>query len=544
MFRLLNKDIIINTKQGKVKGTKIDFNDKEFFLFKGIPYAHPPIYSLRWKPPILFRANYSEDVYDAGLYKDKPYEIRGIKRIFNNYMLNKFHKINFSFVNNYFMKNKESEDCLYLNILTPTCERDKLPVLIYLTDTFFNFNTNDDIYLNKKIANKNILVVTINYRLGIFGFFYHTELDKESKNKVSGNYGIMDIICAIKWIKSNIISYGGNPDNITLMGDGAGANIIVYLMCNSGNEGLFQKVIINSYSFIHNIRRKSKINIDIVDKLVGQGKNQILRLRNIETKILNELYKKMILDNGKIIYENLFGPIIDGNIIIDEPYLIFSKGKQMNIPVIMGKNVCDGDMFYDIGLNSVLRNPNHDLFFKDKMSKLMNKYLHIEKNSIIALRKYYDDFLFTIPIYLFMNFHKERNKVFVYIFNYERCINDSLIEGVYNCFSYYFNNISNYFNIDEPTHNILLDHITEFIWADMGVFSSFSIKDNTIWKSFEKDFIILLGRTSCSKKIKINDFELLENRYIQNLEKYKDNKEKIIILDLIDDIFNTIIRKI
>ena len=74
--------------------------------------------------------------------KEKPYEIRGIKRIFNNYMLNKFHKINFSFVNNYFMKNKESEDCLYLNILTPTCERDKLPVLIYLTDTFFNFNTN------------------------------------------------------------------------------------------------------------------------------------------------------------------------------------------------------------------------------------------------------------------------------------------------------------------------------------------------------------------------------------------------------------------
>ena len=104
-------------------------------------------------------------------------------------------------------------------------------------------------YYNYHLVKKhNVIVVTINYRLGIFGFFYHTELDKESKNKVSGNYGIMDIICAVKWIKSNIISYGGNPDNITLMGDGAGANIIVYLMCNSGNEELFQKVIINSYS--------------------------------------------------------------------------------------------------------------------------------------------------------------------------------------------------------------------------------------------------------------------------------------------------------
>lgn len=538
------KHVIINTNLGKVKGDMIG-TKKTFLLFKGIPYAHPPLYSLRWKPPILWRSNYSEEIYDATYYRNRPFEVRDMKRIMRSHINDMFNNFNLSTLTSYFSKNSESEDCLYLNILTPTCERNKLPVLIYLTDTMFNFNNNDDKFLNKDVVDEDILMVTINYRLGIFGFYYHKELDKESKYKISGNYGIMDIICAINWIKKNIISYGGDPNNITLMGDGSGANIIIYLMSNKENEGLFQKAIINSFSLVYNIRRKSDINVLIGDKLVGQGKNQILRMRKMSDREINEKYKKFIIKNQQIQCQSLFGPIIDCNTIIDEPYFVFREGKQMNIPVLVGKNRCDGDFFYNCGFRGLLRNPNKDEYYKGEgmMAKLKNKYIHIEKNSIIALRKYYDDFLFTMPMFLLMNYHKKLNKVYLYIYTYERCSKDDyLIEGLYGCSSLYFNKCEEHFKIDEIAHNAIVGHYCEFIKADIEMFSSFSLRDNSIWKPYQKNYMMLLGRTSCSKKIDANKYKLLEDRYTGKLDQFGKNRERVIIEKYIKSIFNNIIK--
>ena len=148
--------IVINTKLGKVKGISLNYkNKKKFLLFKGIPYAHPPLYSLRWKPPILWRSNYSEDIYDATSYKYKSFEVREMKKIMRRYINGIFNNFNFTILKNYFSKNNESEDCLYLNILTPTTEKNNLPVLVYLTDTMFNFNNNDK-FLNEDIVDKKI----------------------------------------------------------------------------------------------------------------------------------------------------------------------------------------------------------------------------------------------------------------------------------------------------------------------------------------------------------------------------------------------------
>ena len=548
-----NKDIIINTNLGKVMGNIINYKNKNLLLFKGIPYAHPPIYSLRWKPPILWKSNYSEEIYDATYYRDKPYDVRDMKRVMRTYINNIFNNFNLQIFTKYF-NNKESEDCLYLNILTSTCERNKLPVLIYLTDTMFHYNNNDDKFLNKKIVDNDILIITINYRLGIFGFYYHDDLNKESKYNTSGNYGIMDVICAIKWIKQNIFCFGGDPENITLIGDGSGANIIIYLMSNKANEGLFQKVIINSFSFIYNIRKKSNINILIADELVGQGNNQILRMRNLSSKEINDKYKKYIVKNDKINYLSLFNPIIDYNIIMDEPYLIFKENMQINIPVLIGKNLCDGYFLYECGFKNILKNPNKDIYFNDKIDELKQIYKNIDKNNNISLQKYYDDFLFTMPLFLLMNLHKKNNKIYIYIYTYKRYKNNlkksdkllksNLINGVYGCASNHFNKCNDYFKVNNNAHNILINHFCEFIKININLYSSLSLKDNSIWYEYNKNYIIYLGRYSCSKKFDISKYKLLEDRYLYQLNKYIKESEKNNINKYIKKIIKNIIKNI
>ena len=108
----------------------------------------------------------------------------------------------------------------------------------------------------------------------------------------------------------------------------------------------------------------------------------------------------------------------------------------------------------------------------------------------------------------------------------------------------YLNNINNYFQINERTQNIFIAHLCEFINKNIDLFTSFTMKDNTIWKEFKNNCIIYLGRTSCSKKISFDNYKLIENRYVQNLLKYKDNKEKNNIHNLINNIFNSIINKL
>ena len=223
MDYLFNTYVIINTKLGKVKGLKKNVNGKDLFVFYEIPYAIPPLKSLRWKKPILHNIRYV-DKLNAIKYTKIPYQ--------NLYYYYKYYnQISY----NYFIKSPkyvETEDCLYLNIYTPTIERNNLPVVVYIHGGHFQYGYSKDNIINKDLAvEKNIIYITLNYRLGIFGFYQHPELEKDSKDNNIGNYGIMDIICCLEWIQNNIFWYGGDVKNITLEGQGSGANIILYLMC-------------------------------------------------------------------------------------------------------------------------------------------------------------------------------------------------------------------------------------------------------------------------------------------------------------------------
>ena len=141
-------------------------------------------------------------------------------------------------------RRKQSEDCLYCSIITPTLERKNLPVVIWFQGGHFHDSPEQPI--NHNIPYNDCLFVTFNYRQGIFWFFQHESFEHESENSLSGNYGIMDQQALLRFIKENIYSYGGKSKNITLWGQGSGANSIMYHIFNPNNKGLFH----DNYSFI------------------------------------------------------------------------------------------------------------------------------------------------------------------------------------------------------------------------------------------------------------------------------------------------------
>ena len=196
-------------------------------VFKGVPYAQPPVGKLRWKPPQpMQRWSNAKDASDfgpaciqpsgamAGVYSHDPIAM--------------------------------SEDCLTLNIWAPKDARNA-PVFFWIYGgAFWGGASSDPIYDGSQLARRGVVVVTINYRVGVLGWFAHPQLDAESPLHISGNYGLLDQIAALKWVKQNIAAFGGDPSNVTIAGESAGGLSVVYLMASPPARGLFSKAIAQS----------------------------------------------------------------------------------------------------------------------------------------------------------------------------------------------------------------------------------------------------------------------------------------------------------
>lgn len=504
MQYIFNSYSIINTRLGKVKGLKRRVNNKDLFIFYQIPYAIPPLKSLRWKKPIMDNMKYDEE-YDATKYTKIPYQNM-------RYYYKYYNQISY----NYFIKKpkyKETEDCLYLDIYTPTIERNNLPVVVCIYGGHFQYGYSKDLVVNRElVVEKGIIYITLNYRLGIFGFFQHPELKKDTKYNSYGNYGIMDIICALEWIKRNIFWYGGDPENITLQGQGSGANIIIYLMSNIDikEKKLFKKAIIQSYSKLYDIgNNRIKESIEIGDMLVGQGKNQILRLRNIDADTISNIYKTT--KNFREIYI----PNIDNNIIKDYPYNIFRKGLQMKIPIIIGINIDDGSLLYKMGLKDLIKYPkDNNNYTEDDKDELNAIYININKNREDSKIRYYNDYIFTHISKMIAEEHTKYSDTYFYIMKYINIYGIN-IDCCYELDNLYFlnnNNCNNIYILDKLKNKILL-YISTFIKTDDP-----NSKNNKItrWKEFQHGLCIYFN-----EEIYMNFFKEFTSLQIMD-EEYKN----------------------
>ena len=223
---------VLEIEGGKVQG--VESSVKGVYIYKGIPFAAPPVGELRWKEPqpvVPWEGVKVADTFGPGAMQAK-------------------HDSSNPWTSEFYWEDPEfSEDCLYLNVWTPAPGKPgkKLPVAMWIHGGAYTGGWGYEPEFDGKVwAEKGVVLVTINYRLGIFGFLNHPFLAEESPNHVSGNYGILDQVAALKWVHANIAAFGGDPDNITILGQSAGAGSVKTLVSSPLTGGLIKKAIIQS----------------------------------------------------------------------------------------------------------------------------------------------------------------------------------------------------------------------------------------------------------------------------------------------------------
>ena len=216
----------VQLDSGLILGTAARIS-KDLSVFKGIPYAQPPVGELRWKPPLPVKPwkGIRPAVAFGAAAPQTPSPMGGITEDI-----------------------WQDEDCLYLNVWTPAKSKEEtLPVMVWIHGGGFQIGSNSlPLYNCEKLAQKGVVVVSINYRLNYFGQFAHPWLREESEHKASGNYSLMDQIQALKWIQKNIRQFGGDPNRVTLFGESAGSRSVTLLVASPLAKGLFQRGICES----------------------------------------------------------------------------------------------------------------------------------------------------------------------------------------------------------------------------------------------------------------------------------------------------------
>jgi para-nitrobenzyl esterase len=239
------------------------------------------------------------------------------------------------------MQEPMSEDCLYLNVWTAAhSAREKRPVIVYIHGGgFLTGSGSVAIYDGEETAKKGAVMVTLNYRLGVFGFLSHPELTSESDTKASGNYGLMDQIAALVWIRRNIAAFGGDPGNVTLAGQSAGAMSINVLLASPLTKGLFHQVIAESGALFSDLAYPPILSLTDAEQQ-GLEFAQSRKVDNLE-QLRKMPAAKLTLPFGA--KPCLFAPIVDGYLLPNPVVALYQAGKQHPVPILIGSNANEGE---------------------------------------------------------------------------------------------------------------------------------------------------------------------------------------------------------
>jgi len=290
--------------------------DGKVRTFKGVPFAAPPVGDLRWKAPqpvtpwtgVRNAVDFGARCMQGNIYSDMIFHDAG-----------------------------PSEDCLYLNLWMPANPpSNKLPVMVWIYGGGYQAGaTSEGRQDGGNLAKHGVIVVSMNYRLGIFGFFSHPDLAKESGHDSAGNYGLLDQLAALQWVKKNIATFGGDPDNVTIFGESAGSFSVSALVASPLAKGLFQRAIGESGAYLSNgtlpmkpLAESEKADLSFAKSALGSDS-----LAELRAKPASEILDAALKDKSLF-----FSPNVDGYFLPQDVISIFAAGKQSIVPTLGGWN--------------------------------------------------------------------------------------------------------------------------------------------------------------------------------------------------------------
>ena len=389
----------VKTKAGTVEGK----NDGGVHAFLGIPYAAPPVGELRWKPPVP-AASWT------GVRKATEFGAHCMQgNVFGDMV---------------FRDSGGSEDCLTLNVWVPAKPpAAKLPVMVWIYGGgFVAGTTSEGRQDGTHLAQQEVVVVSMNYRLGVFGFLVLPELAKESEHGAAGNYGLLDQLLALQWVHDNIAAFGGDPGNVTIFGESAGSFSVSAQMASPLAKGLFQKAIGESGAAF------SRSGLSFESMSVRAEKDAKVVSEKLGTQTLAEL---RALPAEKVLAPFIppqshgfeFGPDIDGYFLPESVSAIFAAGKQNDIPMLAGWNHDEGSFEIDVAHNkptaeSMKATAEKD--FGDKASEFLRLYpTDTEEHALRSAEDYAGDRFIALSTWDWIEAQRKTGKHPIYRYRFD-----------------------------------------------------------------------------------------------------------------------------
>jgi para-nitrobenzyl esterase len=382
------------TEQGKVRGKTI--NDGKVKAFLGLPYAAPPVGDLRWRAPEApAKWTGERDATKFGAHCAQGH-------VFDDMI---------------FQDSGESEDCLFLNVYTPASAKpgSKLPVMFWIHGGGYSGGGSSEPRHNGDfLPTKGVVLVTINYRLGVFGFLATADLAKEAKG-AAGNYGLLDAVAALKWVKANIGQFGGDPGNVTIFGESAGSFAVSTLMASPAARGLFHKAIGESGAAFggtltyDSLEKREKADGDWVASL---GVKSLQELRALPTeKVLAAVKSKGAAG---------FPPDIDGKLLTEPVEDTYAAGRQAHVPLLAGWNRDEGSFFGMRGMTTEQWKGMAAGLYKERTAEFLKLYPgDTDAQALRSAIDYGGDSFIAFSTWKWIEAHKETGEAPVYRYHFE-----------------------------------------------------------------------------------------------------------------------------
>ena len=463
------KDLSVSCNNGIFVGKKKD----DVISFKGIPFAKPPIGELRWKNPILAEDN--NKIYEAYYFGKAPIQTEWIY-IYGSYY-------------------PKSEDCLYLNVWVNTKDTstDKT-VLVFIHGGSYGWGAaSDPLYDGHNLVQKypDIILVSIEYRLGIFGFINFSSVQGGENYKTSNNLGLLDQICALKWIQKNIKNFGGDPNKVTVFGQSSGGGSISLLPLIDGTDGLFKRIISQSgpISLTFSPNECERLIKKLLEK---SGASKMEDLVSLSEEKLIEINKE-ISD-----YDNF--PERNGGILPVDLYEAYKSGKGKNIDMLFGSNndevrnwintmggytkLINGKFLYIHGLPLLYENDLKKLSEEDK--EYVNDFMKLQNGKKVwKITEFYNEVVFRVPINKQAEYHSDAGgNSYVYLWKYPG--EDETLGALHGIeLSYIFNNLDQTLYTGNKV-NVELANEVQDMWVNFAKTGNPSTKKN-IWEHYDSN---------------------------------------------------------